>query len=117
MPSAHGFNIIESCLSCTLRHQRMFCDLPEAAVKTMESIRVTTAYPKGALLCLEGQPARGIFLLCTGRAKVSVSSGEGKTAILRIAEPGEALGVTAVLGGKNYEATIETLEPTQANFI
>jgi len=112
-----SFEIVESCLTCPVRHQRMFCDLPDDALKALEAIKVTTAYPKGALLCMEGQPARGIFLLCTGRAKISVGAEDGKTVILHIAEPGEALGVTAVVEGKNYDATVETLEPTQTSFI
>ncbi len=37
--------------------------------------------------------------------------------ILRIAEPGEVLGLTAAVSGTPYEATVETLEPSQANFI
>jgi CRP/FNR family cyclic AMP-dependent transcriptional regulator len=83
----------------------------------LQDIKATSVYPKGALLCLEGQPPRGIFVLCTGRAKLITTSAEGKSIILRIAEPGEVLGLTAVVSNSAYEATIETLEPSQANFI
>jgi CRP/FNR family transcriptional regulator len=69
------------------------------------------------MLCLEGQAPRGIFILCAGRAKLTTTSSEGKSIILRIAEPGEVLGLTAVFGNSPYEATVETLEPSQANFI
>jgi len=86
-------------------------------MKGLQDIKATAVYPKGALLCLEGQPPRGIFVLCTGKAKVSTTSADGKTIILRIAEPGEVLGLTSVMEGSPYEATIATLEPTQANFI
>ncbi len=55
--------------------------------------------------------------MCTGRAKLSTTSSEGKSIILRIAEPGEVLGLTAAVSNAPYEATVETLEPTQANFI
>jgi CRP/FNR family transcriptional regulator, cyclic AMP receptor protein len=83
----------------------------------LQAIKATAVYPKGSMLCLEGQPARGVFILCTGRAKLSTTSAEGKSIILRIAEPGEVLGLSAVVSNGTYEATIETLEPGQANFI
>jgi CRP/FNR family cyclic AMP-dependent transcriptional regulator len=112
-----GLSVIESCLTCPLREDRLFCDLPDRAVAEMESIKNSAMYPKGAFLCLEGQPARGIHILCNGRAKITASDSEGKTVILSIAAPGEVLGLSAVISGKPYEVSVETVEPTQANFI
>jgi len=117
MTMAYNFQIIEDCLKCTFREHRLFCDLSREALLRLQSIKATSVYPKGSLLCLEGQPPRGIFVLCTGRAKLSTTSSEGKSMILRIAEPGEVLGLTAAVSGTPYEATVETLEPSQANFI
>jgi CRP/FNR family cyclic AMP-dependent transcriptional regulator len=117
MPMAYNFRIIEDCLKCTFREQRLFCDLSHEALLRLQNIKATSVYPKGALLCLEGQPPRGVFVLCTGKAKLSTTSSEGKSMILRIAEPGEVLGLTAVMSGTPYEATVETLEPSQANFV
>ena len=117
MAMPYNFRIIEDCTKCTFREQRLFCDLPGNALAKLQDIKATAVYPKGALLCLEGQPARGIYVLCTGRAKLTTTSAEGKSIILRIAEPGEVLGLTAVISNSPYEATVETLEPSQANFI
>lgn len=117
MVSAYNLEIIENCLRCRFREERLFCNLSNEALKALQGIKATSVYPKGALLCLEGQPPRGIFVLCTGRAKLSTTSTGGKSIILRIAEPGEVLGLTSVVENIPYEATIETLEPTQANFI
>ena len=114
---AYNFKIIENCLTCTHREQRLFCNLSNEALVRLQNIKATSAYPKGAMLCLEGQPPRGIFVLCTGRAKLSTTSSEGRSMILRIAEPGEVLGLTAAVSGTPYEATVETLEPSQANFV
>src|SRR6516162_7332185 len=111
------FQIIENCLKCTFREQRLFCNLPRQALLKLQTIKATSVYPKGTMLCLEGQPARGVYILCTGKAKLSTTSSEGKSIILRVAEPGEVLGLTAAVSNSTYEATVETLEPTQANFI
>jgi CRP/FNR family transcriptional regulator, cyclic AMP receptor protein len=111
------FHIIEDCMKCTFREQRLFCNLPREALIKLQAIKATSVYPKGTMLCLEGQPPRGVYVLCTGRAKLSTTSSDGKTIILRLAEPGEVLGLTAAVANAPYEATIETLEQTQANFI
>ncbi len=117
MLSPYGMEIIESCLTCKLREDRLFCNLPHGAVQALEGIKYSTAYPKGAVLFVEGQAPRGIFILCKGRVKLSICSSDGKTLILKIAEPGEVLGLSATVSGKPYELTAETLDPCQVNFV
>ena len=117
MLSPYGLEIIESCLTCKLRAERLFCNLSHAAIASLEAIKYSTAYPKGAVLFVEGQSPRGIFILCKGRVKLSICSSEGKTLILKIADPGEVLGLSATVSGKPYELTAETLDPCQVNFV
>jgi len=115
--SPYGLDIIESCFTCKLRSDRLFCDLPTSALQSFESIKYATAYPKGAVLFVEGQAPRGIYVLCKGRVKLSICSTDGKTLILKVAEPGEVLGLSASVSGKAYELTAETLDPCQVNFV
>jgi CRP/FNR family transcriptional regulator len=116
MLSPYGLDIIESCLTCKTRTERLFCDLPEGALQAFENIKYATAYPKGAVLFVEGQAPRGIFVLCKGRVKMSICATDGKTLIVKIAEPGEVLGLSATVSGKPYELTAETIDPCQVNF-
>lgn len=117
MRTPYGLEIIENCLACPHREERLFCNLSEPAVKALAAITSSAAYPKGATLFVEGQPARGVFILCNGRVKLSTSSADGKTLILRISEPGEVLGLPATVTGKSYELSADIIEPAQANFI
>ena len=117
MRAPYGLEIIESCLSCPHREDRLFCNLPPTAVQGLASITSPASYPKGATLFVEGQSPRGVFILCNGRIKLSTSSADGKSLIVRIAEPGEVLGLPATVTGKAYELTAEVIEPAQANFI
>jgi CRP/FNR family transcriptional regulator, cyclic AMP receptor protein len=117
MRAPYGLEIIENCLNCPHREERLFCDLPPAALQRMSQITSASSYPKGATLFVEGQTPRGVFILCNGKVKLSTSSADGKTLILRIADVGEVLGLAAVVSGKEYQATADVLEPTQANFI
>ena len=113
----YGLEIIESCLACPHREDRLFCNLSPSAVQKLAAITSAAAYPKGAILFVEGQSPRGVFILCSGRVKLSTSSADGSTLILRISEPGEVLGLPATVTGKPYELTADVIEPTQANFI
>ena len=117
MLSPYGLDIIESCLTCKMRADRIFCDLPTTALESFEAIKYATAYPKGAVLFVEGQAPRGIFVLCKGRVKLSICAADGKTLIMKIAEPDEVLGLSASVSGKPYELTAETIDPCQVNFV
>jgi len=116
LSSPYGLDIIDSCLGCRVRESFLFCSLSGPALQKLDEIKSVATYPRGAFLFLEGQPCRGVFILCQGRVKLFTSSSEGKDIILRIAQPGEVLGLSAAVYGRPYLATAETTEPTQANF-
>ncbi|MBV8053538.1 MAG: Crp/Fnr family transcriptional regulator [Acidobacteriaceae bacterium] len=117
MSSPYGLQLTENCLICKLRHTGFFCELPKGPLEDLEKIKYASAYPQGALLFLEGQAARGAYIICSGRVKLSTTSRDGKTLILRIAQAGEVLGLHATVSGKPYELTAETLQPCQLDFI
>ena len=117
MRAPYGLEIIENCVTCPHHEARLFCNLPQAALQRLSAITSASTYPKGATLFVEGQAGRGVFILCTGRVKLSTSSVDGKTLIVRIAEPGEVLGLPATVTGKSYELTADVIESTQANFV
>ncbi|MFQ5776737.1 MAG: Crp/Fnr family transcriptional regulator [Terriglobia bacterium] len=113
----YGLRIIHSCLSCPVREEGLFCQLGPEALAELNAIRQTSVYPKGAVLFVEGQPCRGVFVLCAGKAKLRASSARGRSVIVRVAEPGEVLGLSAALSNTAYEVSAETLEPVQVNFL
>jgi CRP/FNR family cyclic AMP-dependent transcriptional regulator len=117
MKTPYGLEVIESCLSCPMVKDRLFCNLPQRVLEGLDAISSSSTYPKGALLFVEGQTPRGVFVLCNGRVKLSASSADGKALILRIAEAGELIGIPGTIAGLPYEVTAEALEPIQVNFI
>ncbi len=117
MKTPYGMGLTENCSECELRSSGFFCDLPSANLKALQAAKYTSAYPQGAVLFMEGQSPRGILVLCKGRVKLSMTSADGKSVILRIVKPGEILGLRAAVSGEHYQATAETLEPCQVNFI
>jgi len=117
MRSPYGLNILDNCVSCPVREEHLFCNLPLPVVQKLNDIKSTAIYPKSAVLFIEGQRPRGVFVLCTGMAKLSTSSSEGKTIITKISEAGDVLGLNATISNHPYEVTAEMIEPGQANFI
>ncbi len=113
----YGFEFFENCLTCKWKSDRFFCNLDHVALKAFDDLAFTNVYPEGAVLFAEAQPPRGIFLLCRGSAKLSISAGDGKTLITHIAQQGEVLGIASAFTGNPYKSTAETLEPTQVNFV
>jgi CRP/FNR family transcriptional regulator, cyclic AMP receptor protein len=117
MFSPYGMDLVENCLTCKLRADRIFCSLSAPTLQAFENIKFTSAYPAGAVLFVEGELPRGIFVLCKGRVKLSIGASNGKTLIVKIAEPGELLGASATVSGKPYEMTGQTIDPCQISFV
>jgi CRP/FNR family transcriptional regulator len=117
MPSPYNIDVHYSCIDCGERKAHPFCNLSKMTMEALEKIKFTSVYPRGALLFVEEEQPRGVFILCSGRVKLTTSSSEGKKLILKIVEPGEVLGLSSAILGKEYEVTAETIEPCQVNFI
>ena len=84
---------------------------------SLDGITRETSYPAQALLFVEGQHSPGIMLIVKGRVKLSTASADGRTIIVRMAGPGDALGLSATVVGRTCELTAETLEPTRVKII
>lgn len=117
MHSPYGLNVSDSCVDCSIRSSDHFCSFDQELLKSFETLKYAAVYPRGAVLFVEGQSPRGVFMLCSGRVKLSTCSSDGKAIITRIAEAGEVLGLSATVSDRPYMATAETLIPCQANFI
>jgi CRP/FNR family transcriptional regulator len=91
----------------------MFCNLQPQALAEFESIGTQATLPRGAILFREEEPCASVMVLCTGQAKLSCTSREGKTLILKIATPGDVLGLGAALSNSPHEVTAEAIEDVQ----
>lgn len=108
-----GTSSLDSCKDCTFRSLRMFCNLRDDALEHLDQIGVQVRYPSRVDIFQQGERARALHVLCSGHVKLFTTSREGKTMILKIAWPGDVLGLSAVLSQRDYEVTAETLEPCQ----
>jgi CRP/FNR family transcriptional regulator, cyclic AMP receptor protein len=117
MKVPYGLEIVESCPACCCKASQFFCSLSESVLQSVEDVSHRSTVPAGAILFVEGQTPRGVFIVCSGRVKLSTTSREGKMLVLKTAESGEALGLSAAISGQMYEVTAETASPCRLNFI
>jgi CRP/FNR family transcriptional regulator, cyclic AMP receptor protein len=117
MRTSDGFEIQENCLTCQWRQDKWSCGLSRQGLQRLQKITLLRACPAGTMLYTEGQMPNGMFILCNGRAKTSMSSKRGNVVILKVAEAGEALGLEAVLADRPYEETAELLDSCQVKFV
>jgi len=117
LKSRPSFHRIRSHLTRPLSREHLLFDLPPHVRAGFHAIGVPVSFKKGTILFVEGQRPDGVYVLSSGRAKLSASSPDGKALLLRMAEPGEVIGLPGTISGKAYALTAEALEPLQAQFI
>ena len=113
MPSAQHVEINEPSGTPVVEDfQSLLREIRGSNGRNLESL-----HGRGKVLFAEGEPARGVYILCSGRAAVSICSSEGRVLILRIAQPGDVLGLNAVLKSSAYDTTVKTVEACRTTFI
>jgi CRP/FNR family transcriptional regulator, cyclic AMP receptor protein len=117
IPAPYGLKVIQSCSGCVLHEGEVFCRLERKTLEELDRLRQTSFYPAGATLFVEGEPPRGVFILCSGQAKLTADSREGKSITLRVARAGQVLGLSSVVAGQPYPVHAITLMPSQVSFI
>jgi CRP/FNR family transcriptional regulator, cyclic AMP receptor protein len=109
--------MMTNCLSCPQSGKHPFCNLGPCSRSFLETNSIPMEYRRGNILFREGDESSAVFVICSGRVKVSATSREGRTLILRIAEAGDVLGMGAALRGDEYEVTAEAVEPCQVRVL
>lgn len=117
MKTPYGLDIIDDCTQCTQSQSGCFCDLPYSVLCSLDRVSHKSTLPGGAILFVEGQEPRGVFIVCSGKVNLSTTSQQGKILTLKTALSGETLGLSATLSGRSYEFTAEAATPCQICFI
>jgi len=112
-----NLHVVESCFDCAMREKGLICKLPQSALRELNTIRQNAFYPKGAVLYSEGEIPRGVYIVCTGQVRLTAASADGQEVILRVAEQGEALGLSNTISREPHRLRAETVSACQISFI
>jgi CRP-like cAMP-binding protein len=94
---AHGFS--NGKLS-VLRKHPIFADLEPEAFDQLCRYAKHTTLKRGTTLFSKGDPGHSLYAVISGTVKMSISSPDGRNAILNIVGPGEIFGEIALLDGQ-----------------
>ena len=83
-----------------LRQHPMFRDLGSEALDQLCRYAKHTSLRRGATICSKGDPGNFLFIVISGTVKISVSSPDGRNAILNLINAGDLFGEVAVLDGQ-----------------
>ena len=117
MHSPYGTELGENHSAGDLCAEGFFCRWPEKEREAFRQIKVIISRPAGETLFVEGQPCRGIYIVCEGRVKLSATSRNGDTIIFKIAKPGDVLGLNTSILATEHNMTAETGQPCQLSFV
>lgn len=71
------------------------------------------AVPKRVSLFRQGEPARKMFLLESGRVRLHENTTDGHELLIRLVRPGEVFGDKAAVAGASYGASAESDTPVR----
>ncbi|MES2393894.1 MAG: Crp/Fnr family transcriptional regulator [Acidobacteriota bacterium] len=111
MKSVSRKNPATACSSCSFRSEDSLCDLEGDARLAFDHLGSITLVPSGAVIFMEDDACEAANVLCSGQVKLSCTSRNGKTLILKIARAGTVLGLGAVMSGSKFEVTAQSLVP------
>src|ERR1700694_1573526 len=83
-----------------LRQHPMFCDLDPAAFDQLCPYAKHATLKRGSAIFSKGDPGNSLVAVISGTVKISISSADGRSAILNLIGPGEIFGEVALLDGQ-----------------
>ena len=100
----------------TISRSPLFEGLPRPHLERLNEIAIEKKFNAGESIFIEGDVARGFYLISNGRVKIFKVSPEGKEKILHILGNTEPFGEVAVFSGLDFPANAVSLTPSSLLF-
>jgi CRP-like cAMP-binding protein len=91
----------------------LFRDLGAADLATLAATVRTRRYQRAEVIFKQGDPGDALYIVLTGRVKISSASDTGSEAILTTLRPGEWFGALALLDGAPRSASATAVDATE----
>lgn len=108
---------IEDCKKCPQFEKSIFNSINNDQYSLLNHSRVMHTYEKGNLIFREGNRPCGAYCIVHGSVKLYYLGDDGTEQIIRIAGPGEMLGLASLFSEEVYSHSAEALEPTTVCFL
>ncbi len=91
----------------------LFSMLTKAEIKEISPFFTEHDYPKRKTIFSEGDPSDWLYVVLSGKVKITKLSQDGKEIILELIQPKQFFGGVAVVRGFPYPANAVAIEPTR----
>ncbi len=93
-----------------IRRVPLFATLSDDEFKAIEQVFIVRSYLKNQVIFLEEETGNYMYIVLSGKVKVTKSTPGGKDNILAIHQAGDFFGEMALLDGKTSPATVSAME-------
>lgn len=83
----------------------LFSGLPQESLAEVERLFVAYGYHRGEVVYAEGEQARALYVVASGRVKMSRTTPRGGAVIVDVMVPGQVFGALPALGQHAYGTT------------
>ncbi|HHY89108.1 MAG TPA: Crp/Fnr family transcriptional regulator [Chloroflexi bacterium] len=97
-----------------LAETSLFQDLPPEELAQLRASARPVHRPRGGYFFMQGDPLERMYLLVTGRIKITQLGPDGQQILLRALGPGSLFGVVVLTQAKECPVTAEALEDSTA---
>jgi CRP-like cAMP-binding protein len=96
----------------SMRAIPLFSRVGEADLETIAALLIERRYPKNSVIIEEGMAGDYMYVIRSGRVKVTKASDDGREKIMDFLESGAFFGEMALLDHEPRSASVRTLEPS-----
>lgn len=101
----------------TLSARSLLHGLPFPGPAALMTGVLASRFRAGDVLFRQGDPAGGLYVIRSGRVRISVKDRRGREIVLGTATAGDTVGELAALDGGPRTATVRAIEPTAAEYV
>jgi CRP/FNR family transcriptional regulator/CRP/FNR family cyclic AMP-dependent transcriptional regulator len=99
------------------RQVPLFADLEEQDIKALMSMLTRRRYPKDSVIFFEHDPGDSLYLIVSGRVRVTILADDGREIVLAVLGEGDFFGEMSLLDNEPRSATAIAMEDTEVLII
>lgn len=96
-----------------LQYVPIFSELPPETLEKIEQVGMKKKFLKDNLILMEEEAGSALFVIITGKVKISRSSSDGREVIFSILAGSDFFGEMAILDGQKRSANVVALEDSE----
>ena len=106
-----------SSLAEFLKWVQIFSELEEETIEKIAQVGVRKSYGKENVILMEEEAGSALFVIISGKVKISRTSSDGREVILSILSEADFFGEMAILDGLTRSATVISIEDSELYII